>query len=105
MCKDVTILDLNSLLEKNWGFVDGVHEGDRFWFNVEKFGIGLRYLKTHAKFYMRFFYKHWMYKGGKWVPLQVLNNDIVAFDKGKMFLKLWFFDMVILNLDLLCIFA
>ena len=29
---------------------------------------------------MRYFYERWMYKRGNWVPLQVTDADIEAFD-------------------------
>ena len=29
---------------------------------------------------MRYFYERWMYKRGNWVPLQVTQADIAAFD-------------------------
>jgi hypothetical protein len=80
VCKDVEFADLDSLLGESWGFVDGVHDGDRFRCNVGNTGIGLRYLKSRATLYIRFFYERWMYKRGKWVPLQIFEANIQTFD-------------------------
>ena len=80
LCKDVTYEILDTLLGEGWGVVEGVHDGDTYRCNVGKSGISLRYLKNRATLYIRYFYERWMYKRGNWVPLQVTQADVEAFD-------------------------
>lgn len=80
VCKDTRIQDLDTILGQGWGFVDGVHDGDRYQCYVGSTGVNLQYLKNRATLCMRYSYERWMYKKGKWLPLQVTFGDIEVFN-------------------------
>lgn len=80
ICKNVSYEALQSLLGENWGYLEGMHQGDRYRCKVGASGIGIRYLKVRTTLYIRFHYERWMCKIGKWIPLQSLEGNFVTFD-------------------------
>ncbi|RYA37523.1 hypothetical protein, partial [Enterobacter cloacae complex sp. GF14B] len=80
VCKDAHYEELGRLLEEDWGFVEGMHNGDRYRCKVGASGIEMRYLKSRTSLYIRFHYDRWMCKLGVWTPLQSVDGAIASFD-------------------------
>ena len=80
VCKDVHYDTLEAILGEKWGYLQGLHNGDRFRCQVGSLGIAIRFIKVRSTLYFRYFYERWMCKLGDWIPLQCTNSTIEAFE-------------------------
>ncbi|MCO5600387.1 hypothetical protein L7F22_054499, partial [Adiantum nelumboides] len=80
VCKDMHYEELGRLLKEDWGFVEVLHNGDRYRCKVGALGIGMRYLKSCTSMYIQFQYDCWVCKLGVWTPLQSIDDAIASFD-------------------------
>lgn len=80
VCKDLHYDMLEAILGEKWGYLEGLHNGDRFRCQVGSFGIAIRFIKARSTLYVRFFYERWMCKLGEWIPLQSTDVTIEPFE-------------------------
>ena len=80
VCKDLNYNTLEAIFGEKWGYLEGLHNGDRFRCQVGSFAIAIRFIKVRSTLYMRYFYERWMCKLGEWIPLQSMDATIEAFD-------------------------
>ncbi|KAI5076665.1 hypothetical protein GOP47_0008730, partial [Adiantum capillus-veneris] len=80
VCKDLHYDTLEAILGEKWGYLEGLHNGDRFRCQVGSFGIAFRFIKVRSTLYVRYFYEIWMCKLGEWIPLQSTDATIEVFD-------------------------
>lgn len=80
VCKDLHYKMLEAILGEKWGYLEGLHNGDRFRCQVGSFGIAIRFIKVRSTLYVRYFYERWMCKLGEWIPLQSTDVTIEPFE-------------------------
>ncbi|KAH7300935.1 hypothetical protein KP509_23G004300 [Ceratopteris richardii] len=80
MCKDITYEQVKSLLDENWGLMEGIAKGDKYLCKIGGTGIAFQYLKQRTSLYIRFYYDRWMCKLGKWIPFQSSEGSLHSFE-------------------------